>query len=360
MFTILLSMVFVVVNLSLFYKVVAKDISAEEFSHVIYTGNNWVDTPVSQTESTEYITYEEYRTTICTEEETDPQVCDLTDDNMKIRFDTADELYEFSVDVSFDLKNIGESVKLSDAKIEILLDQDYVLGQDLDYSVMKSKAFVPIGYLFSDTINNSHQRYFTGTFDGQGFSISNLYMSAYEYMIFEDTNNPETVYIPISEYYAMFNYNAGTIKNISFVDMYIELTQVNTDLTKLANVVGYNMPDPEAWNGTDFGTSYGSVENISVIDTRTNVRESGLRYIVGTSSADFEAAGIVHTNSGNVSNSYFVSKVVVSANFINKFDVEPVLFENSGGVIINFGEPGQTTVNVTVPIQICITMKTSI
>jgi hypothetical protein len=347
MFTMLLSMVFVVVNLSLFYKVVAKDITGEEFAQVIYTGNNWVDTPVSQTESTEFITYEEYRTTICTEEEADPSVCDLTDDNMKIRFDTADELYEFSVDVSFDLKNIGEAVKLSEAKIEILLDQDYVLGQDIDYSVMKSKAFIPIGYLFSDTINNSHQRYFTGSFDGQGFSISNLYMSAYEYMIFEDTNNPETVYIPISEYYAMFNYNAGTIKNISFVDMYIELTQVNTDLTKLANVVGYNMPDPEAWNGTDFGTSYGSVENISVIDTRTNVREAGLRYIVGTSSADFEAAGIVHTNSGNVSNSYFVSKVVVSANFINKFDLEPVLFDNTGGVIIDFGEPTQQTVNVT-------------
>ncbi|MDD3712652.1 MAG: lamin tail domain-containing protein, partial [Candidatus Izemoplasmatales bacterium] len=289
----------------------------------------------------------QFRDTICT---AGASSCDTT---KIIRFDTAEELYRFSVDVSFSqiyiTGNPTEDVKLSDAKIDELLDQHYVLGRDIDYSVMKSKTFIPIGYIFADAnpVSQSfYERYFTGIFDGQGFEIKNLYLSGHNYLIYEDKSNPETIDIAMTEYYGMFNYNAGVIKNIGFIDMYTELLEMHPDLTKLTNVVGFNMPDPKTWTGSNF-TKFGSVENIYVIDNRTSVTEAGIRYLVGTSSEDFEAAGIVHTNAGNFENSYFVSKVVVNANFINKFTIEPVLFSNSGNVIVNLGEPTQQIVNVT-------------
>ena len=346
---VLVAMLFAFLNIGFFVEITeALPNQLDPSKFVIFDGTyDWDDTIVDKTESTDYITYTEFRNTICT---AGASSCDTT---KIIRFDTAEELYRFSVDVSFEevyiTGNPTEDVKLSDAKIEEVLDQHYVLGRDIDYSVMKSKTFIPVGYIFADAnpVSQSfYERYFTGIFDGQGFEIKNLYLSGHEYLIYEDTSNPETIDIAMTEYYGMFNYNAGVIKNIGFVDMYTELLEMHPDLTKLTNVVGFNMPDPATWNGSTF-TTFGSVENIYVIDNRTSVTEAGIRYLVGTSSEDFEAAGIVHTNAGNFENSYFVSKVVVNANFINKFTIEPVLFSNNGDVIVNLGEVNQTVVNVT-------------
>ncbi|MDY0317807.1 MAG: hypothetical protein RBQ64_04420, partial [Candidatus Izemoplasmatales bacterium] len=346
---VLVAMLFAFLNIGFFVEITeALPNQLDPSKFVIFDGTyDWDDTIVDKTESTDYITYTEFRNTICT---AGASSCDTT---KIIRFDTAEELYRFSVDVSFEevyiTGNPTEDVKLSDAKIEEVLDQHYVLGRDIDYSVMKSKTFIPIGYIFADAnpVSQSfYERYFTGIFDGQGFEIKNLYLSGHEFLIYEDTSNPETIDIAMTEYYGMFNYNAGVIKNIGFVDMYTELLEMHPDLTKLTNVVGFNMPDPATWNGSTF-TTFGSVENIYVIDNRTSVTEAGIRYLVGTSSEDFEAAGIVHTNAGNFENSYFVSKVVVNANFINKFTIEPVLFSNNGDVIVNLGEVNQTVVNVT-------------
>jgi hypothetical protein len=346
---VLVAMLFAFLNIGFFVEITeALPNQLDPSRFVIFDGTyDWDDTIVDKTESTDYITYTEYRDTICT---AGASSCDTT---KIIRFDTAEELYRFSVDVSFSevyiTGNPTEDVKLSDAKIEEVLDQHYVLGSNIDYSVMKSKTFIPIGYIFADANPSSqsfYERYFTGIFDGQGFEIKNLYLSGHEYLIYEDTSNPETIDIAMTEYYGMFNYNAGVIKNIGFIDMYTELLEMHPDLTKITNVVGFNMPDPKTWTGSNF-TTYGSVENIYVIDNRTSVTEAGIRYLVGTSSEDFEASGIVHTNAGNFENSYFVSKVVVNANFINKFTVEPVLFSNNGNVIVDLGEVTQQVVNVT-------------
>jgi hypothetical protein len=343
------AMLFALLNIGFFVKTTeALPNQFDPSKFVIFDGTyDWEDTIVDKTESTDYITYTQYRNTICT---AGASSCDTT---KIIRFDTAEELYRFSVDVSFSeiyiTGNPTENVKLSDAKIDELLDQHYVLGRDIDYSVMKSKTFIPIGFIFADAnpVSQSfYERYFTGIFDGQGFEIKNLYLSGHNYLIYEDKSNPETIDIAMTEYYGMFNYNAGVIKNIGFIDMYTELLEMHPDLTKLTNVVGFNMPDPKTWTGSNF-TKFGSVENIYVIDNRTSVTEAGIRYLVGTSSEDFEAAGIVHTNAGNFENSYFVSKVVVNANFINKFTIEPVLFSNSGNVIVDLGEVTQQVINVT-------------
>ncbi|MDY0024103.1 MAG: hypothetical protein RBR66_04140, partial [Candidatus Izemoplasmatales bacterium] len=348
---ILTSMVFLFLNIGFFVKVTeAVPNQPQGFDpsrYVEFDGQfDWDDALTPKTESDQYISYSDYRSTICT---AGASTCDTT---KTIRIETAEELYRFSVDVSFAevyiTGNPTENVKLSDTKIEEILDQDYVLGQDIDYSVMKSKTFIPIGFLFADTLGNIYQRYFTGTFDGQGFEITNLYLSGHQYLIYEDNNNPESVEIAMTEYYGMFNYNAGLIKNIGFIDMYTEMLQMNTELTKMTNIVGFNMPDPESWNeGTEDFDVYGSVENIYLIDRRVNVEEAGIRYLVGTSSEDFQAAGIVHTNAANFENSYVATRVVVNANFIDKFTIEPVVYTNTGSVIINLGEVDQEEIIVT-------------
>ncbi|HOO43683.1 MAG TPA: hypothetical protein PKU69_01310, partial [Bacillota bacterium] len=72
--------------------------------------------------------------------------------------------------------------------------------------------------------------------------------------------------------------------------------------------------------------------NVYVIDTRTTSTTAGMRYQVGTSSEDFQAAGIIHTNQGTFTDAYYVSPVVINGNYINKFHVQPVLYQNSGTI----------------------------
>jgi len=276
-----------------------------------------------KTSSSDYITYSDFRDDYCLAASTASE-CASAASGKKIRFDIAEELYRFSVDVSFEevyiTGNPTEDVKLSNDKIAVLLSLDYVLGNNIDYSVMQSKAFIPIGFAFTDVEENVYERSFTGTFDGQGFEIRNLYVAGYDYLVYEEqVDEVTTVFIAMSEYYSMFDYNEGTIKNLGLTNPNLEILELHTDITKLANLVGFNM-------------SSGVVDNVYVIDNRDTVTTAGMRYAVGTSSEDFQAAGIVHTNQGTFTDAYYVSMVVMNGNYINKFDVQPVLFTNSGTI----------------------------
>jgi len=362
---------------------------------------DWETTLDIQTDSTDYITYSEYRETICVYSDTTatPTYCASQASGKKIRFDTAEELYRFSLDVSFDTiylsDTLSENYKLSDAKIAVLLSLNYVLGKNIDYSIMESKAFIPIGYAFNDVADNVYERSFTGTFDGQGFVIENLYLAGYDYLIYTDETEPENpIDIAMSEHYSMFNYNEGTIKNLGLVDANLEILELHTNITKLSNLVGFNMTniypasdviftassktiasttinlavysagdlieiDGSANNdglytvtGTPSANSLtvletlvnetvassidvskpGVVENVYVQDTRTDVTEAGMRYSVGTASEDFQAAGILHTNQGVFRSSYYVSKVVMNGYYINKFSCQPVIYTNQGTI----------------------------
>ncbi|MBN2877946.1 MAG: hypothetical protein JXL85_09885 [Bacilli bacterium] len=284
---------------------------------------DWETTLDVQTSSSDYITYADFRNNYCTAGSTASQ-CASAASGKVIRFDTAESLYRFSVDVSFEeiyiTGNPTEDVKLANDKIAVLLDLDYVLGKNLDYSVMQSKAFIPIGYAFSDVEEVVYERSFTGTFDGQGFYIQNLYVAGYDHLIYVDqVDEVTTIDIAMSEHYSMFNYNEGTIENLGLINANLEILELHVDITKLSNLVGFNM-------------SSGIVRNVYVIDTRTTPTTAGMRYQVGTSSEDFQAAGIIHTNQGTFLDSYYVSSVVVNGNYINKFHVQPVLFTNSGTI----------------------------
>ncbi|HOO43684.1 MAG TPA: hypothetical protein PKU69_01315, partial [Bacillota bacterium] len=197
------------------------------------------------TSSSDYMSYSEYRDDYCLAGST-PSECASAASGKYIRFDTAEELYRFSVDVSFEeiylTGNPTEDVKLSDDKIDVLLSLNYVLGNNIDYSIMQSKAFIPIGFAFNDVAQNVYERAFTGTLDGQGFYIDNLYVAGYDHLVYIDNvDENTTIDIAMSEHYSMFNYNAGTIENLGLVDANLEILELHTDITKLSNLVGFNM-----------------------------------------------------------------------------------------------------------------------
>lgn len=285
---------------------------------------DWEVEPTTFTSTSDYITYTNLRDNfiipIKNQTETITNLLSYVT-NKLIRIDSAEELYNFSKDVSFieqfttynnqeGLYELHETI--DETLVETLLSLDYVLGQDIDYSVMESRSLDPIGYDFYFQ-EETYSNHFTGTFNGQGFEIENLYISGYDRMILTDTTG-EYIDIPIADYYAFFTYNDGEIRNLGLVNQNMELLQVNEDLLYLANLVGDNQ---------------GVVDSVYVIDTRSDVTEAGMRYRVGNTPKIFSAAGIVHTNNAYLSNAYFVSKVVINGNYINKFYLEPIVYTNN-------------------------------
>ena len=320
----LLSLMFVSFS-AYFVKTEAKPTSFDGIDDLlVFEGNyDWETNLNVPTSSSNTMTYTEYRTSYCILAST-PSECASAANGKKIRFDTAEELYRFSVDVSleqvYQSQTPSENVKLSSEKIAVLLSLDYVLGRNIDYAVMGAKTFIPIGYWFSDVQATEFQNIFTGSFDGQGFTITNLYVAGYDYLIFQDDIDEfNTIDIALSSYYSMFPFNAGTITNFGLINPTFELLNLHIDINKVSNIVGMNL-------------STGNVNHVYVIDTRTDVTEAGIRYKVGTSSEVFQAAGLVHTNQGIFTDAYYVSKVVVNGNYINKFNIQPVLYLNSGTI----------------------------
>jgi len=257
-----------------------------------------------------YVTYTDLRNNIAT---TSAQIdaINLGTWDKIIRFDTAEELYRFSVDVSYKLKYTTYETKLTQSAISKLLSLHYVLGRDIDYSVMKSKQFNPIGYNFF--IESTHySQAFSGTFDGNGFEITNLYFSGFSLLtesLYEGTEfETEISYV---EYYSMFAYNEGTIKNFGLINPTFEFNFESSSLYKAANIVGLNRES-------------GNVNHVYVIDYRATALVSGIRMVASAG----QAAGILFDNYGTFTNAYYVSRVVMNASYGSRFNVQPVLYTN--------------------------------
>lgn len=256
-------------------------------------------------------------------------------DGKRVAINTPDDLYNLSASVSFNYTNpatAGLSPKFN--SIQYLLSLDYILMNDIDYSIMKAKQFLPIGFDLStlyDIGGNQEFDYpFTGTFDGNGFTITNLYLAEYDYitMISADPGNPEVQEeIVLTPYYAMFAHVAegAIVCNLNIKDPIIDLRDIPDGLKFAANLVGENS---------------GTVYNCSVVDKRVNANgedQSGLSWTLPqgtTTSETFQAAGLVHTNlsTGKIYNSYYVSGNVVNPSCSFRFDTKPVIF-NEGGTI---------------------------
>ena len=146
-------------------------------------------------------------------------------------------------------------------------DKIVKLGKNIDLNYIpegetESKSFNPIGH-------SSNGKSFNGTFDGQGYTISNMYMQSNL-----DSSNGGWQYE--GEYYGLFAYtNRATIKNVTVEDAYISSGR-NEAAAVVGNAVDTTFEDINikgttliAYNNSAGGVAaecYGdcSFENISV------------------------------------------------------------------------------------------------
>ncbi|MDH1976980.1 GLUG motif-containing protein, partial [Aliarcobacter butzleri] len=180
--------------------------------------------------------------------------------------------------------------------INTALDGKYELGSNIDAGVTSSwnsgEGFSPIGYDFTSD-NNSM---FTGTFDGKGFTISNLFIDRlyqnniglFGYTIGSTIKNLGLVNVNIAGYSSvggLVGNNDGTIQNSYVTGVLI------SNLGLIGGLVGFN-----GRNGT-------------IDNSYANVNVSG----------DLDAGGLVGNNEATIKNSY--ATVIVNGN------------NNSGGLI---------------------------
>src|SRR5690554_2123115 len=98
----------------------------------------------------------------------------------KVIIETPEELFQFSNTQSFNYKYQSSVNRIPyENTIKKVLSLDYVLLNDIDYSEMRAKKFIPIGTNINIEIDNPIVHYypFTGSFDGNGYKISNLYLA---------------------------------------------------------------------------------------------------------------------------------------------------------------------------------------
>lgn len=199
--------------------------------------------------------------------------------------ETAVDLYQFSM--------------LSKGSNNALyLGLNYVLGNNINYNdaANRSLFFTPIGYDIP----------FTGTFDGQGFEISNLFfaqiMSESEYI---------TVYNEQLVYYSMFSKVGvnGIVRNLGIKNVW--------------------MYQPIEWGLMEYasyliGLNEGLVEYVFVIDDRP---DSGLN-VDGL----FNISGLMSVNKGTFREAYVSTHNVISGAVSVNVSDTPVLTKNLGTI----------------------------
>ncbi|MCK9493672.1 MAG: hypothetical protein M0Q00_04835, partial [Acholeplasmataceae bacterium] len=242
--------------------------------------------------------------------------------NKRVSITTPDELYYLSAAASYNYVNVA-SVNAYAYKntIKKVLDLDYVLLNDIDYASMGARTFIPLGVSIpSQDISMP----FTGTFDGNGFTISNLYFADYDYItaIFQVGDISTRTEVGTFEYYAMFAHidTTGIIKNFVLKNPIFELLDAPTSLYRAAMLAGSNK---------------GKIHNVAVIDEKktNNVDNSGIRFrlqYIPSSDVTYTAAGFVHTNHGEITNSFIVSdNVIATGDGRSKFTVKPFVYYNN-------------------------------
>lgn len=159
------------------------------------------------------------------------------------------------------------------------LSLNYTLGADIDYEDASKtfKMLRPIGW----------NEPFSGTFDGRGYTISNIFFRPFEDITEIQDNYPNIVYI------SWFSQNSGTIKNLGILD---------------ANMIQYNVYEPSIFASPFVGAnlSSGKIENCFVQDLRK--AESGLSVEGG-----YDVAMFVCDNLGLIKNCYVACDRITSS-----------------------------------------------
>ncbi|MFA5471075.1 MAG: hypothetical protein WC219_03425 [Acholeplasmataceae bacterium] len=207
------------------------------------------------------------------------------DVDKKYVIESAFELYRFSV-------------LAGGADDDIYLSLDYVLGQDIDYyqalQMSIENLFIPIGF----------NQPFTGTFDGQGYEITNL--------IFRPTNTVEEydTYMPGLIYLSMFSKisTTGEVKNFGLINPLIIQALEQGVMTHVSVIAGENR---------------GLVENVYYIDLRED--SAGIN-----AEGNFFISGLVSRNIGTLKNSYISTPYVKSMAISSNLSTNVLVYDNQG------------------------------
>lgn len=211
----------------------------------------------------------------------------LIDTNKKYVIETAYDLYMFS---ELARGNQGS----------LYLSLDYVLGADIDYFDALQEN---ITYLFTPVGFNTP---FTGTFDGQGYEITNL--------IFRSVNSTEDYdnYMPGLIYYSMFSKTSETavIENLGLINPLIVQAIEEGVMTHVSVLVGENK---------------GVVRNVYYLDNRADA--SGIN-----AEGNFFISGLVSKNIGTISNAFISTEHVKSLAIINNLATAVLVYSNTGTI----------------------------
>ncbi len=202
----------------------------------------------------------------------------------------------YVIETAYQLYMLSEASRSADQSQYLSLD--YVLGNDIDYfdalRIDYSYLFVPIGFTEA----------FSGSFDGQGFEITNL--------IFMSVNNESSyeTYMNGLIYYAMFSKisSTGSVKNLGLINPLIVQPLNIGGMTHMSTLVGLNQ---------------GLVENVYYIDTRED--SAGIN-----ADGEFLISGLVSVNQGTIDNAYVASPYIKSRAVYSYISSNVITYSNSG------------------------------
>ncbi|MDZ4196761.1 MAG: hypothetical protein U1C51_05860, partial [Candidatus Izemoplasmatales bacterium] len=205
--------------------------------------------------------------------------------------ETANDLFQFS--------QLANGVNK-----QVYLSLSYVLGNDIDYSdasrlgrFFRTVGFTPNGNPdpMKTPIQNQAENplAFQGSFDGQGFEISNLLLESITFSEYS------TTYLNSLEYFSMFSVvgSNGVIQNVGFINP-IYVQAINYGVMVGASVVA--------------GANHGNINHVYYIDNRAS-SEAGLNV-----NGNFHLSGLVVRNYGVLEDSFVATPRIkatsVSAN----------------------------------------------
>jgi hypothetical protein len=177
---------------------------------------------------------------------------------------------------------------------------NYVLGNNIDYYEIVQQnidnRFVPIGFIEP----------FNGTFDGQGYEITNLF---YQTIMSEDSYNND--YFGL-RFYSMFSKigTTGIVKNFGLINP-IMIQPIEWGIMNHASFIA--------------GENRGLIENIYVRDTRGV--SSGMSV-----EGEFHLSGLVSINYGTVRQAYIASPHVRAIAVLDYQSTNVGFYQNTGTI----------------------------
>lgn len=209
-----------------------------------------------------------------------------------------DEQKTYVIESAYDLYMFSHVLNSEDYLSYQMLD--YVLGKDINYYDLlitdSSKTFEPIGFRYP----------FLGTFDGQGFEITNLYLEP-----ILDSTIYEQKYMGLV-YVAMFSHigSQGVVKNFGLINPIIIQPIEWGAMAYISSIAGLNE---------------GLIEHVYYMDTRAH--QAGFH-----AEGAFHISGLVSKNYGIFKESFMSSPHVKSLAVVQNLDTHAILGANFGTI----------------------------